>query len=169
MRPWCAVALLACAVPRGGRASFVAIDPSVHAARLGDDYEWAVRSVPFVELAADDDVVAAFYYRWRVLRKHVTWTGAPDGYVITEFLREVSWAGLHNTIPAAAGHHLREARWLRNATAASDYARFWFAGTGAAPASYTSWIGHAAWALWAHAVDEQRRVCLLYTSPSPRD
>ena len=88
---WCAVALLACAVPRGGRASFVAIDPSAHAARLGDDYEWAVRSVPFVELAADDDVVAAFYYRWRVLRKHVAWTGAPDGYVITEFLREVSW------------------------------------------------------------------------------
>ena len=130
MRPWCAVALLACAVPRGGRASFVAIDPSAHAARLGDDYEWAVRSVPFAELAADDDVVAAFYYRWRVLRKHVTWTGAPDGYVITEFLREVSWAGLHNTIPAAAGHHLREARWLRNATAASDYARFWFCGHG---------------------------------------
>ena len=45
-------ALLACCASRGGHA-FVAIDPSAHAARLGDDYEWAVRSVPFVELAAD--------------------------------------------------------------------------------------------------------------------
>ena len=31
-----------------------------------------------------------------------------DGFVLTEFAPYVSWSGLHNTIPAAAGHHVLE-------------------------------------------------------------
>ena len=66
----------------------------------------------------------AYYYRWRAFRKHVKWTDG-DGWVMTEFLPYVSWAGRHNTIPAAAGHHITEARWLHDQAVGDDYTKFW--------------------------------------------
>mmetsp|Transcript_26459 Transcript_26459/g.94347 ORF Transcript_26459/g.94347 Transcript_26459/m.94347 type:complete len:493 (+) Transcript_26459:293-1771(+) len=97
--------------------------------------------------------------RWRVLRKHVVWTDA--GYVITEFLPTVSWAGVHNTIPAAAGHHIAEAQWLADSRVGKDYAKFWFAqDSGAAPLAYTNWIGHAAWRAYAHHGDADAAVAV---------
>ena len=45
----------------------------------------------------------------RVFKKHLQQT--PDGFVVTEFLPKVGWAGKHNTISCAAGHHFREGRW----------------------------------------------------------
>lgn len=46
-------------------------------------------------------------------------------HVVTEFLPNVSWAGIHNTISCAAAHHFREGRWLHNNQYLDDYARFW--------------------------------------------
>ena len=45
--------------------------------------------------------------------------------MMTEFLPYVSWAGRHNTIPAAAGHHITEARWLHDQAVGDDYTKFW--------------------------------------------
>ena len=90
------------------------------------------------------DVEAAFYYRWREYRKHLNNT--PDGWVVTEFLPNVPWAGKDNTIPAAAGHHIAEGRWIHNATYLDDYITFWFE-RGGKPRSYTSWF---AWAVQGH-------------------
>ena len=52
------------------------------------------------------------------------------------------WAGKFNSISAAAGHHLAEARWLRNPQYAEDYARFWFRG-GGEPRRYSFWVADA--------------------------
>jgi hypothetical protein len=88
----------------------------------------------------DEDIERAYYFRWWTYRKHIKYVKeaapAPDVgianttlfspyFVITEFLPRVSWAGLHNTISCAAGHHFREGRWLHNETFLDDYARFW--------------------------------------------
>ena len=71
---------------------FVVLDPDAFAGVLGDDLGWAKKQVPFLELdGLKSTVEAAFYYRTRVLRKHVKWT--LDGWVLTEFLPYVPWSG----------------------------------------------------------------------------
>ena len=55
-------------------------------------------------------------------RKHIKET--PEGFIITEFLPEVSWAGKDNSIDCAAGHHFHEVRWLANPKYLDDYAVF---------------------------------------------
>jgi len=81
-----------------------------------------------------------YYFRWWTYRKHLKQT--PDGTVITEFLPKVSWAGKHNTINCAAGHHLYEGRWLREPKYLDEYSLFWFR-SGGAPRRYSFWAADA--------------------------
>lgn len=97
----------------------------------------------------------AFYYRWQVLRKHIVAVEDADvGYVITEFLPKVGWSGAYNTIPAAAGHHIAEASWIRNQAVHKNYTSFWLNNSQANPASYSNWIGTAMWKAFAMHGDE---------------
>ncbi|MCR5433696.1 MAG: hypothetical protein K6F20_04800, partial [Bacteroidaceae bacterium] len=48
----------------------------------------------------DKELERTYYFRWWTYRKHVRQT--PDGFVITEFLPNVGWAGKHNTINCPA-------------------------------------------------------------------
>ncbi len=70
----------------------------------------------------DADIERTYHFRWWTYRKHIRET--PDGYVITEFLPPVGWAGKHNTINCATGHHVMEGRWLRDGRYLDDYIRF---------------------------------------------
>ena len=90
----------------------------------------------------DKELERTYYFRWWTYRKHVRQT--PDGFVITEFLPNVGWAGKHNTINCPASHHFYEGRWLRNPRYLADYARFWFYGGG----SVRSYSFPAADAVW---------------------
>ena len=65
-----------------------------------------------------------------------------QGYVITEFLPPVSWAGQFNTIAGSAGHHIYEGRWLKNPKVLDDYSSFWFSPR-ANPRAYTAWLTNA--------------------------
>ena len=85
------------------------------------------KNIPFFE-CPDKELEKTYYFRWWTYRKHIKKT--PDGFVITEFLPDVPWAGKYNTISCAANHHFYEGRWLRNAEILSDYASFWFSGSG---------------------------------------
>jgi len=49
-----------------------------------------------------------------------------SGFVLTEFLRDVPWAGPHNTINCPFGHHIAEARWVREHAIVANYSLFWF-------------------------------------------
>lgn len=64
-----------------------------------------------------------YYFRWWTFRKHLKLT--PDGFIITEFLPEVSWAGKYNGICCPAWFHFREGRWLHNSVFLTDYANYW--------------------------------------------
>lgn len=116
-------------------AGFYALNPDDYASHLKDN-------VPFLDVPELPDVQTAFYYRWRSYRKHIKPT--PDGWVVTEFLPDVPWAGKYNTIPAAAGHHIMEGRWIHNTSYLNDYTTFWFRRSGN-PLQYTAWF---AWAVW---------------------
>lgn len=90
----------------------------------------------------DKDIEQTYYFRWWTFRKHLKQT--PDGWVITEFLPVVPWAGKHNTINCANGHHIREARWLKDRRYVEDYIRFWFRKD--SRIVYSSWLPEAVWA-----------------------
>ena len=84
----------------------------------------------------DTALEKTYYFRWWTFRKHIKNT--PDGFVITEFLPDVPWAGKYNTINCPAGHHFYEGRWLHNQRFLEEYARFWFIG-GGDPRKYSFW------------------------------
>lgn len=88
----------------------------------------------------DKQLEQTYYFRWWTYRKHVKKT--PAGYVISEFLPDVGWAGKYNTISCAAGHHFYEGRWLHDPEILTEYARFWFNGEGN-PRLYSFWAADA--------------------------
>lgn len=73
---------------------------------------------------SDAEIERVYHFRWWTFRKHLHKT--PDGWIVTEFLPNVKWAGKYNAIVCAAGHHFMEGRWLRDRSYLADYARFWF-------------------------------------------
>ena len=69
-----------------------------------------------------------YYFRWHTYCGQIKST--PVGFVVTEFLPEVSWAGKYNTINCPAMHHFYEGRWLYDKRVLTDYAKFWVSGEG---------------------------------------
>lgn len=104
-----------------------------------DAWGFLRQNIPWFD-CPDKQLEETYYYRWWSYRKHLTKT--PDGWVVTEFLPPVSWAGIYNTISCAAGHHLYEGRWLKDPQYAEDYARFWLLPE-AAPRNYSFWAADA--------------------------
>ena len=102
--------------------------------------QWLEENVP-VFSCSDRQMEQIYNFRWWTFRKHVK--TCPEGYIFTEFLPDVSWAGPYNAINSTAGFHVREARWLRHRDRyVPDYLRFWLKGSGALY-SYSCWIGAA--------------------------
>lgn len=95
--------------------------------------------IPLVDIS-DKTIEEIYYYRWQTFCRHIKPT--PEGYVITEFLPDVYWAGKYNAISCPAGHHLREGRWLYDEKYIDSYIRYWFT-PGAEPRSYSFWVADA--------------------------
>lgn len=77
---------------------------------------------PYFE-SSDKELDITYRYRCELYEKHIK--EIPMGHVITEFLPNVSWSGIYNTISCAAMHHFREGRWMCDTTALYEYANFW--------------------------------------------
>jgi hypothetical protein len=88
-----------------------------------DAYDWMAKHIPLIDIP-DKELEAVYYFRWWTYRKHIKKTDR--GFVISEFLPSVYWAGKYNSISAACGHHLKEGRWLRNEPAVDEYIRYWY-------------------------------------------
>ena len=114
-------------------------------------WEFLKNNIPLLD-CPDRDIEEIYYFRWWTYRKHIKQT--PDGFVITEFLPPVGWAGKHNTISCAAGHHLREGRWLRDPKYLDDYSVFWFR-KGGSPRSYSFWAADSIWARFQVTGDDR--------------
>lgn len=99
--------------------------------------------IPLFE-CPDEDIERTYYFRWWTYRKHLRKTKGAPGWVVTEFLPEVSWAGEENTISCPFGHHLREGRWIRNSEYLDGYVDFMLEkGNVNGPRAYACW---PAWA-----------------------
>ena len=121
---------------------FNAADNEMYSQFIGnsDAYEYLSANAPLLD-CPDKDIERTYYFRWWTLRKH--WKQTPVGHILTEFLSPVSWSGPYNSINCAVGHHLREARWLRDdGEWLWEYIRFWLDGHGNAQA-YSSWLADA--------------------------
>jgi len=109
-------------------------------------FAWLAANIPRFE-CPDREVEEIYYFRWWTFRKHLKQTS--NGFVFTEFLVPMRHAGAHNTISCAAGHHLAEGRWLRDARYVDDYTRFWLRGNNGRPQThfhkFSSWFAAAVW------------------------
>lgn len=81
-------------------------------------YEYLMENAPRLE-CPDKVIEDTFAFRSWTIRKHVKNTN--DGFMMTEFLPDVNWSGLHNTINAPFFHHLNEYRWFKNADILLNY------------------------------------------------
>lgn len=123
---------------------FNAHDEEIYPQHIPNAAAWAFLkdNIPLFE-CPDPELEKTYYFRWWTYRKHIKQT--PDGFVITEFLPAVPWAGKHNTINCPAGHHFYEGRWLHDPRFLDDYAVFWFR-KGGEPRRYSFWAADALWA-----------------------
>ncbi len=134
-------------------------DEELYAQHVSNDQAWDFlkANIPLLE-CPDKDVERTYYFRWWTYRKHIKKTS--DGFVITEFLPQVPWAGKHNTISCPAGHHFYEGRWLHDNKYLDDYAIFWFR-KGGEPRRYSFWAADALWARYMVTQDKDKVTDLL--------
>ncbi|MDN3548681.1 MGH1-like glycoside hydrolase domain-containing protein [Mucilaginibacter aquaedulcis] len=119
-------------------------DVELYKGYFPNDSAWAFMksNVPLLD-CPDKDLELTYYFRWWTFRKHIKQT--PDGFIFTEFLPDVHWAGKYNAISCAAAQHIYEGRWLKDNRYVKDYATFWLK-KGGAIRSYSFWIADALWA-----------------------
>ena len=102
------------------------------------------RNIPRFE-CPDEDIERTYYFRWWTYRKHLRRARDGRGWVVTEFLPDVGWAGAENTIACPFGHHVREGRWLRNPEYLDGYIDFMLEkGNVSGPRAYLCWPAWAA-------------------------
>jgi len=101
--------------------------------------EFLKANIPYFN-CPDKELERTYYFRWWTFRKHIKMT--PAGFIITEFLPDVSWAGKYNSICCPAGHHFYEGRWLHDQAYLENYAKFWFLG-GGEPRRYSFWAANS--------------------------
>ena len=107
-------------------------------------------NIPLLD-CPDQDITEIYYFRWWTYRKHIAQT--PAGFIITEFLPRVGWAGKYNSINCAAGHHFYEGRWLAGPKYLDDYSVFWFR-RGGEPRRYSFWAADSLWARYLVTGDD---------------
>lgn len=138
---------------------FNAQDQELYPQAIPNAEAWSflVGNIPLFE-CPDQDLERTYYFRWWTYRKHIRAT--PAGFVITEFLPPVPWAGKYNTIDCAAGHHLYEGRWLHDSKYLDDYSAFWFR-NGGDPQRYSFWAADAIYHRFLVAGDKTGALHLL--------
>jgi beta-galactosidase len=102
-------------------------------------FDFLSKNIPRFE-CPDKTLEEIYYFRWWTYRKHIKKT--PEGYVITEFMPNVSWAGKYNAISCPAMLHFNEGRWLCGEEYLNSYAYYWLRGGGSVR-SYSFPAAHA--------------------------
>jgi hypothetical protein len=97
----------------------------VQAISNDQSWEWMCKNIPFFE-CPQDNFEEIYYFRWWTLRKHIKET--PQGYAMTEFLVDRSYADKYNLISCALGHHIYETRWLHDSKYLDDNIHIWYRG-----------------------------------------
>jgi len=120
---------------------FNADDNELYKGAFDNAHAWRFLSsnIPLFD-CPDQKMGEIYLFRWWTYRKHLRST--PDGWVVSEFLPDVPWAGPYNSIDCAAGHHIAEGRWLADPKYIDDYCKFWFTPAGQ-PRRYSFWAAYS--------------------------
>ena len=103
---------------------------------------WFEKNIPYFD-CDDEQILQIYYFRWLTYRNNIREITADwNGYIISEFLPNVEWSGLYNSISCPAGHHFYEGRWIRDGKYLDAYQEFWFI-DGANPRLYSFPIADA--------------------------
>jgi hypothetical protein len=142
---------------------FNAVDEEegVNAIHNKDAFEFLADNIPLFE-CPDEDFQRTYYYRWWTYRKHLRKT--EDGWVVTEFYPDVSWARKHNTINCPLGHQIYEGRWLSDPKYIKEYIKFHFYGggnPGGESKCYSNWLTDAVYAHYQVTGDRSFAIGLL--------
>jgi len=107
-------------------------------------WKWLDGNIPLFD-CPQDNFEEIYYYRWWSIRKHIKET--PQGYVMTEFLVNRSYADQYNMISCALGHHIYEMRWYHDPRYLDDYIHAWYRGDSGKPMKklrkFSSWTSDA--------------------------
>ena len=107
-------------------------------------WAWMKSNIPLFE-CPQDNFEEMYYFRWWSLRKHITNT--PQGYAITEFLVQRSYADKYNLIACALGHHIYEFRWVHDPKYIEQNVNIWYRGNEGKPMKklhkFSSWTADA--------------------------
>jgi hypothetical protein len=125
-------------------------------------WEWMKTNVPLFE-CPQDNFEEIYYFRWWSIRKHIKKT--PIGYAFTEFLVQRSYADKYNLISSALGHHIYEARWLRDTSYLNQDIHIWFRGNDGKPLKklrfYSGWNSDAIYNRYLVTADKTFLVNML--------
>ena len=103
---------------------------------------WFEKNIPYFD-CDDEQLLQIYYFRWLTYRNNIRKiTDEWNGFIISEFLPNVPWSGLYNSISCPAGHHFYEGRWIRDGKYLDSYSDFWFI-DGANPRLYSFPIADA--------------------------
>ncbi len=91
--------------------------------------QWFKDNIPFLEVP-DANIQKIYYYRWSVLQRQLKYTRPETGYIFTEFLNNVGYAGIYGGIAVNIWHNNRDARWMRNRQFLDDDMNHWARGLG---------------------------------------
>lgn len=132
-------------------------DPDPLATHKTAFMKWFEDNIPYFD-CDDEQLLEIYYFRWLTYRNNIRrivdgW----DGYIISEFLPNVSWAGIYNSISCAAGHHIYEGRWIKDQKYLDSYEDFWFI-EGADPRNYSFSAADAYYARYLVTGDESSAV-----------
>jgi hypothetical protein len=116
----------------------------VQAIPNAQSWDWMKANIPFFE-CPQDNFEEMYYYRWWTYRKHIKET--PQGFAITEFLVNRTYADKYNMIACAMGHHISEGRWLHNQQYLDNDVNLWYTGNEGKPMKKLH--GFSNWAPWA--------------------
>ncbi len=138
------IVLLLVGCSRGGPV----VDPAEVFARYdwwdSEDWRWYEERIPFID-TPDKQINEVYYYRWEVLKTHLTYGSPETGYTFTEFMDRPFWSGAYGGISCPLGHQLSEVRWLKDARIIDDFARYWIDTEDARPRSYSNWYSSGLW------------------------
>lgn len=103
---------------------------------------WFEKNIPYLD-CDDAQIKQIYYFRWLTYRNNIRKiTDEWNGFIISEFLPNVNWSGLYNSISCPGGHHYYEGRWIRDSKYLDAYSDFWFI-DGANPRLYSFPIADA--------------------------
>lgn len=119
-------------------------------------WTWIKNNIPLFE-CPQENFEEMYYFRWWSLRKHITNT--PQGYAITEFLVDRSYADKYNLIACALGHHINEFRWVHDSKYIKQNVHLWYRGNNGTKMEklmkFSSWTADALYNQYLVNKDEQ--------------